>query len=274
MRRSWFAIPGLILAATGVACTNSPVSPSPSNVRRPLLLLSERLETVHFLFFYSPGDRIEVDRLEAYHRWATAYLSVTVPRRIEYYKYRQLEDAFCADTLTAAECLRIGAGGMSNTSLLRIYTSEPYHPHECFHIYTRQIGSPPTFFNEGMATAHIVDPFNNDFAPRAWSYPGSEPLADVARRYYAAGRLVPVETLLTGNAWGQAPADLTYPEAGSFVRFLIDAYGLEPMKEVFRVIPYTDPPEVILTKFEGIYGMSLRAAEAEWHDVLAGVRPE
>ena len=272
MRRSWFAIPGLILAVAGVACTGSPVMPSPSNLRRPLLLLSERLETEHFVFYYSPGDRIEVDRSETYHRWATAYLGVTVPRKIEYYKYRQIEDMTCTDSHPSSECVQLGAIGMANSSLARIYTSYTWHPHECFHIYTKQIGGPPTFFNEGMATAHIVDPFNNDFVPRSNSAPGSEPLADAAARLYASGQLVPVETLLTGPAWGKAPSWISYPEAGSFVRYLVDAYGLERMKEVFRTIPYADPPEVILTKFEGIYGMSLQAAESEWHAFLARPR--
>ncbi len=157
---------------------------------------------------------------------------------------------------------------MSNASLSRIYTSETWHPHECFHIYTRQLGVPRTFFNEGMATAHIVDPYDNDFVPRSNSAPGSEPLATAAARLYASGALVPLDTLLA--SWGQVSSGISYPEAGSFVRYLVDTYGLERMKEVFRTIPYTDSLDVLRAKFEGIYGKSLRAAEVEWRAFLAG----
>jgi len=267
MNRARSAVVAGALAFAGAACNQTPVSPSPSTVPRPLLMLTERLETEHFLFYYSPGDRIEAERSEAYHRWATAYLGVWVPVKIEYYKYRQLEDMYCTDSAaSSAKCLPVGAIGMASGGS-RIYTSETWHPHECFHIYTARLGSPPTCFNEGMATAHIVDPFNDDFVPRSHSSPGSEPLLTAAARFYSQGRLVPIESLLAG--WSQVPSGLSYPEAGSFVRFLVDTYGLERMKEVFRTIRYNDPLDVVLAKFEGIYGMSLRAAEAEWHAFLA-----
>lgn len=262
----------LAVAAAVAACTGEPVSPSPSSVRAPLLELTERLQTEHFLFFYSPGDRVDVGRSEAYHRWATAYLGVSVPGRIEYYKFRQLTDVFCVDSQPSTECVPAGAIGMANTSLRRIYTSETWHPHECFHVYTRQIGMPPTFFNEGMATAHTVDPYSNDFVPRSNSAPGSLPLTTAAAYLYSTGQLVPVATLLTLSGWAQTPSGISYVEAGSFVRYLVDVYGLDRVKEVFRSIPYSDSPDTIQAKFQGIYGISLQAAELEWRAFLARVK--
>jgi hypothetical protein len=266
MNRAFVAIPLLGLLVAGIACTGTPVAPS-IQVRRPLQLLTEHLETAHFRFYYAPGDHVDVARSEAYHAWATAYLGVSIFAKIEYYKYRQLEDAYCPAS-QSSECLPVGAIGMTNSSLGRIYTSETWHPHECFHIYTRQIGVPPTFFNEGMATAHIVDPYSNDFVPRSNSARGSPRLSYVAAQLNASGQLVPITTLLTSSGWAQTSSGISYPEAGSFVRFLIDGYGLARMKQLFVTMVWNDSVDVVQTKFEGIYGISLRAAESDWRASL------
>ncbi len=107
MNRASIAVSIFVLAIIGVACNLTPVSPSPPDARRPLLLLTERLETEHFRFYYSPGDRIDVERSEAYHRWATAYLGVWTFARIEYYKFRQVEDMVLCRYLAG---IRVPAG--------------------------------------------------------------------------------------------------------------------------------------------------------------------
>jgi hypothetical protein len=54
---------------------------------------------------------------------------------------------------------------------------------------------------------------------------------------------------------------VTYDEAGMFVSYLIDSYGLDTMKQAFCSVSYEDPRETILLRFEEVFGITLQAVE-------------
>ncbi|HXW07819.1 MAG TPA: hypothetical protein VD833_21495 [Vicinamibacterales bacterium] len=64
------------------------------------------------------------------------------------------------------------------------------------------------------------------------------------------------------------PALLRDREAGSFVRFAIDTYGLDRVLSFFRASSRTDSLDVIRERFAMAIGVSLEAAEAAWLEVL------
>jgi hypothetical protein len=111
-----------------------------------------------------------------------------------------------------------------------------------------------------MAVAFQTDPANGDFVPR-WS---GTPIHDLAARFKREGTLIPLEDMLETTAFIPFDTDVKFPEAGSFVRFLLDAYGAEPVKELFRRIDANDSAASVAETFEAVYGRELAAIEDDW----------
>jgi len=62
---------------------------------------------------------------------------------------------------------------------------------------------------------------------------------------------------------------LAYREAGSFVRFLIDGYGLDRLLAFYRSGTSPDETrEAIKGHFNTTFGVAFEEAEAEWLDML------
>ncbi len=141
-----------------------------------------------------------------------------------------------------------------------IHTLFSFDNHEPVHLYTSLFGTAVGLFNEGIAVAFQTDPLANDFAPR-WN---GEALHDVARRFETQGRLAPISSMLTTSDFLLVPDDVRYPEAGSFVRFLLDTRGLEPMKELFGRSSPEDPADAVRERFHDVYGSTVEDVETEW----------
>jgi hypothetical protein len=60
-----------------------------------------------------------------------------------------------------------------------------------------------------------------------------------------------------------------YPCAGSFVRYVIDAQGVAPMKRYFASATFDDAPSVTEARVLAAYGRSLSSMWDEW---LAWIR--
>jgi hypothetical protein len=219
----------------------------------PDLELSQVIETANYIFRYSEGDFVQADRMEAYHNWAVALLSVQPPKKIDYFKYR--------DRAQQIRMTGSYASGFADTSNLEIHSAEPWIPHEAGHIYFSLIGRAPTFFNEGVATAMQTDPYNNDFVPRVRN---GEPIHSLTKRYLTEGRLYRLEDILNSTAFMEADFTVTYVQAGSYVRFLMDFYGIETLKNLFRSLNAGDYPEAMMAAFLTVYGKSIGDVEAEW----------
>jgi hypothetical protein len=73
-------------------------------------------------------------------------------------------------------------------------------------------------------------------------------------------RLVPLEQLTGGfENWRSLPTEISYPQAGSFVRFLYERYGREKLKQLWQA-PRPDIGQ--------IYGTSLAELETEWDAII------
>jgi hypothetical protein len=239
-----------LIVATS-ACSDAPASPSS---QAPDRALSVRLETPHLVFHYSPGDVVEAARAEAFHDWAVAFLDVSCPKKVDYYKFKDRAQQY---ELTE----RRVTGWAIPAPAFQVWTYMPFMNHEQFHLYSMLLGTPTTFFVEGIAVAYQVDPLAGDFEAREKS---GERVHDVARDYRQTGRLLPIAQIVTGDGWNTGDFTVTYIEAGSFVRYVADVHGIGKMKQVFRTIAWSDSLPVISAKFQGIYGVSLADAEREW----------
>ena len=101
-----------------------------------------------------------------------------------------------------------------------------------------------------------------DFEPRF----NGEQIHAAARRYRQLGQLVlPLSRVVTTTGF-RAVSDsvLSYREAGSFVAFLIDRFGLDRVLAFFRASTRDEALGVIETRFQQAFGTALPDAEAAW----------
>jgi hypothetical protein len=245
-----------LLTAVGAGCSGSPAAPtSPISTG---VVLSVRLESAHLVFHYSPGDFVDAARAEAFHEWAEAFLHVTSPKKVDYYKFKDRGQQF-------EQTQRAVTGWAVPAPTFEVWTYMPFMNHEQFHLYSMLLGYPTTFFVEGIAVAYQVDPLAGDFEAREKS---GELVHDVARGYRRTGRLLPISQIVTSAGWNTGDFTVTYIEGGSFVRHVADVHGIEKMKQVFRTIGQADTVATVAARFETIYGVSLAEAERQWLDFL------
>lgn len=116
--------------------------------------------------------------------------------------------------------------------------------HELLHLMAmRAWGVPERWLNEGLAVS----------LEGQWH---GYPLHALAHHLQTSGRL-PTARALT-DRFDQLDDLITYPAAGSFVEFLLEAYGRESLRRLWRREG----------DWTGIYGKSLAALEAEWMAVV------
>jgi hypothetical protein len=157
------------------------------------------------------------------------------------------------------------ANGWADGATFAIHTIWPVDNHEVVHLYSSAWGSPVALFSEGFAVAHSVKPSQGDFVPR-WQ---GQPLHTLARGFRANGTLIALSRMADTRGFRSFDANVTYPESGSFVRYLIDTHGLEPMRRMFGALRANDPASAVNDAVVTVYGRDLAALESEWIQFLA-----
>ncbi len=250
--RNWFGI--LALSVTAVRCGSSAGPTTPSQPPLPVAN-----ESASFRYHYDAGDRVDSDWQESYHTWATARLGVSLPRKIEYYKYQSRQ-------AMGDRTGNYNTNGFAEPSRFEIHTLWPTDNHEVVHIYTALVGRPSDFFNEGIAVAFQTNPATGDFE----SVFNGQQVHGACSQYLQNGTLVVPLLRVVSTTDFRAVSDqvLSYREAGSFVRFTIDRYGIDRVLQFFRVSNPTDSLPAIQERFQAAFGVSLGAAETEWTAML------
>jgi peptidase MA superfamily protein len=238
-----------LLAALAAACGGRPTSPSQA--------LTQQLTTDHYVFHFSPGDSVNPAWQEAYHAWAIAQLGVTPPT-IVYNKFNGRDQM-------ASVTGHVG-NAYAMPALNTVYTIWPTDNHEVVHVYTGPWGAPVALFGEGLAVAFQTDPPAGDFTPK-WN---ATSLHVLAKQFRARGALVPIATLAVTTSFRSLDDNITYPESGSFVRFLIDTQGIDAMRRLYGSMSGDATLATVRAAFQGVYGFSLDEAESRWQQFLDG----
>ena len=243
---------GLAVAAS--ACSGGSAM-APSTL--PSIGLATGQVTEAFEYRYAPDDSVNVSWQEAYHRWAVEALQVAPPRRIRYNKYKSREHMGSV----------IGVGntnGFANAETFEFHTIWPIDNHEVVHLYSAAFGRTVALWSEGLAVAFQTNPQGGDLSPH-WS---GVLLDDWVRRFHAEGRLIAISDLLTTADFRRFDDSVTYPEAGSFTRFVIDTCGLQGMKQMFGAVATGASADIVRMQFQAICGRSIEAAEQAWLTAL------
>lgn len=242
-------IGAVLVALSGLGCDKNPAAPSPASSQA----LTEVTRSAHYTVRTSPGDTVDLAWQEQYFEWVTSALQLGPSPPLEYNKYR---DRAHLKAVTGRE-----TNGFAEPGTARFHSIWPVDNHEGVHVLVvLQIGHPPALFNEGVAVAHSTDPARGILTPR-WN--GSD-LHQLAKNYDATGRLPTLPSLLRSTGFFDFDTNITYPCAGSFVRYLIDTYGLASFKALLRGATFDDAPSTSESRFQTAYGRSLASVWEEW----------
>ncbi len=237
-----------------------------------LLPKMQKRSTPHFDIHYVKGSTAEreidqiVKRREKGFRDVCSFLGKPSDVRICLVFFENAE-------VKRAETGHQGAGWASGRTIVEVYNKQqkldPYH--ETVHILTAPYGRPPALFNEGIAVymaerlgAHAL----------ALHGPGPALIYARARELRDKGEWIPLRELLTytdiGPGWSRP--EIAYPEAASFVKFLIDQYGKEKFLEAFKTLKNSQDGAVHrknVAILEQIYGNPLADLEKQWEEALS-----
>ena len=243
----------LIICLFGFQCYASALGIRPSREHIARQLGSFR-ETAHFEIFYARELETEIENIvddcEFQYTQVAAYLTpegAGLSRKVRAYIYASPEQ----------KKRLIGAGSTSVEDPFghgfHIHAQGFPHPvlkHELAHVFTVPWSPLKLSLNigihEGIAVAADWD--ENRLTPHQW--------AKAMRQMEIAP---PLSAVMGIGFWGHA-GSRSYLLAGSFVRFLVDTYGIEKFKKVFPT-----------GNFVKHYERDLQSLEAEWIGFLASV---
>jgi hypothetical protein len=167
-----------------------------------------------------------------------------------------------------------GDGYAFANNIVEVYNEQtkldPYH--ELTHILAGKLGSPPAMFNEGFAV-YMSERLGAD-ALKYLGAPGKT-VDRTTQEYLRDGKLINLEELIKFTEIGSEESKwrISYPEAASFVKYLLETYGIEKFREAYQQTKSSDGANDVKKNVEilmRIYGKPLSQIESEWKSKLHG----
>jgi hypothetical protein len=229
-----------------------------------LLPKMQKVSSEHFDFYYVKdsyaGKTIEdiVKIREDGYKRTCEYLDLEARPRIT--------TVFFNDLATKAyETGHRGKGAAFDTTVIEVYNEEiQAHPfHETVHILTNSVGFPPAIFFEGLAEYLEIALMGKD------STELFEALKDQISNVKQSDKWIPIHELMKfTDIPGPSQADVSYPEAAAFVKFLMDKYGKQRFFSTYRNLINSDEESIITEnarKLETIYDLPIDVLVEEFH---------
>ncbi len=214
--------------------------------------LTGSMETEHFVIYYMQGtpEANNIKLIADDHEWRykelKEFLEVNSNEKIRSYIY--------PDTEIRKSLIGAGETTIANPIHREIHLVYDVFPapllkHELTHVMSSEFGmkvlrvSPKIGLIEGLAVA--VDWNGGIYTPHQWT--------EAMIRTNSA----PEINEIIGSGFLQAPPSKSYTVMGSFVRYLIDTYGIESFKKVYRTGSFS------------VYGRGVDELISEWKKFLA-----
>lgn len=221
-----------------------------------------RYETASMVFFYREGIDIgdhlrEIQSLDEQCQVMCRAMDYSHDGKIEYYKASSPEE--CGRLLTQGSFNGLAAVTYADSiKWFQIAVSTAfYNPHEVMHIIALSSGVPygNSFLSEGLAVAYGGTTFQ-----------ASQFAHNYCRIMMESPRYVPIKRLVTmGGADFLQASDITYQEAGSFIRYLVDTYGMARLRNLIACASTGGDLGAGIVR---VYGATLDDLEGEWKEYL------
>jgi hypothetical protein len=197
-------------------------------------------ESEHYVFHSlpeAPISRLHQKRNEEFYGLFSRLLGVEMTEKIDYFRYID----------ESQKSLITGRKGNAHVEYpSTVHTLWPVDDHEVVHLLTRHWGETDSpLFGEGIAVA----------LGGIWQ---GKPVHSYARELHSKGALPPLAGLVSHQGFRGQDDLVTYAAAGSFVKWLIDSYGMESFRQVY--VQSTD----VSVRLASIYGKGLTELEKAW----------
>jgi len=227
----------------------------------------EKRSTAHFDIYYPKGSAAarEIDRIAKQKDTGFEQICQFVGKDSDI-RIRMVffEDGSTKQRATGHQ----GAGWAYGHTIVEIYNdqekSDPYH--ETAHILMGALGGPPALFNEGFAVY-----LSEKLGVRALEGMGGgqATIYQRVKELKSKGDWIELPQLLTFTQIGPAESrpPVAYPEAASFVKFLIDTYGKDKFLQAYQTLQNSGSKTVQeenAKKLEQICGKPLPTLQQQW----------
>ena len=224
-------------------------------------VLSGTFETEHFVIHYVPrtADARAIEDLAAEHEFAWARLESIMGRAPD----RKVHSFVFANPDQKRALMGAGRVQVAAPWRYQIYLDHRGYPHpvlhhELAHVFGATIGDPLLgVARDGLSiNIGLIEGLATALAPRASDrldlHDQAKVLGELDRR--------PAMASIMGPGFFAQSSRVAYITAGSFVKWLIDTRGFEPMAVLYRTAG----------DFEQAYGQSVQTLEGQWLEFLAG----
>jgi hypothetical protein len=207
-------------------------------------------ETTNFRFYFEPGTLGEkhIDELKENAEQSRIRVLGFLGEK----RYEKRVTIFILDSRAKMKALigkEINGVGLPKIlSLLYVFseTINASGAHELCHVLAKNLwGNADDWINEGLAV----------YSDGVWR---RYQLDDLAKHLLLKSKLIPLEEIL--KHFDKYPELITYPEIGSFVKFLYEKYGMNAVREIWKQDASAIPR---------VTGRSLNDLEKDWFEVLA-----
>ena len=123
--------------------------------------------------------------------------------------------------------------------------------HEDTHLLSSYLGMAIFLFCEGLS----------EFMSEKWR---NKDIDFWVKKYLNEDKLYPVKFLADNKNWDNVDNLIAYPQAGSFVRFLIESYGIRKFKDAYQKLSRLNSYEDNLDIIRKVYSKRLDELEKEW----------
>lgn len=222
--------------------------------------LDKRTVTAGFVIHHTSDEHSQrrvqfvTDELEYHYAHLQDVLDIEVDRRIHVYLY---PNPFVRGRLTGSRFTSVTPVWLRRPQMHVLVSDSPRTiTHELVHIVSREFGlpiinaSPAVALIEGLAVALEAPsggPSHDDLVLASLTRSGPD----------AQHRLDAIADRLSPLGFWTGRGAVAYSSSGSFVGYLLDAYGADPLKEVYRS-----------GRFAKAYGKSLDELVEEWRGRL------
>ena len=128
--------------------------------------------------------------------------------------------------------------------------------HEDTHLLSLPWGLSIYLFCEGLAQFMEGNLFGRD-------------IDEISKELLRQNKLYSLLKLVDNNNWDKVKPPVIYPQAGSFVRFLIESYGLKKFKSVYQKLSRLNSYENNLEIIRKGYSNGINELEKKWKEKLS-----
>ncbi len=210
-------------------------------------------ETESFVCHYKKANEptpLQTRKLDEFYKELSSYLDLSLERKIDYYKCDSAKEVGKIFGMPPA----VGRGSELHCAI----AAASWHSfHEVVHVLLGQIcrKKPASLVIEGSAcyfggTSVITEEAQLSWVKTLVENKENLPIIDISRE---------------DGFWSAEDMNDPYAEAGAFVKYLVDTYGIGEFKELYK---YRDATEDLEAEIKRIYGRDTAQLEDEWEEWL------